>query len=59
MSLRAVGHILSVVHQSVANWVAEAATQLPTRVSDATPTETVQVDELDTFIERKRGRPSS
>lgn len=59
MSLRAVGRILGVVHQSVANWVAEAAKQLPPRVSDATPTETVEVDELYTFVERKKGRPSS
>lgn len=59
MSLRAVGRILGVVHQSVANWVAEAAMGLPTRVSDARPSETVEVDELYTFIGRKKGRPSS
>jgi transposase-like protein len=59
MSLRATGRILGVVHQSVANWVAEAAAHLPTAVSDATPSETVEVDELYTFVERKKGRPSS
>lgn len=59
MSLRGIGRILGVVHQSVANWVAEAAMGLPTRVSDATPSETVEVDELFTFIGRKKGRPSS
>ncbi len=59
MSLRATGRILGVVHQSVANWVAEAAAHLPTLVSDATPTETVEVDELFTFVGRKKGRHSS
>ena len=59
MSLRATGRILGVVHQSVANWVAEAVAALPRQVSDATPTETVEVDELYTFIERKKGRHSS
>jgi transposase-like protein len=59
MSLRGIGRILGVVHQSVANWVAEAATALPARVSDATPAETVEVDELYTFVERKKGRHSS
>ena len=55
MSLRAVGRILGVVHQSVANWVAAAATTLPACVSDPSPTETVEVDELFTFVERKKG----
>lgn len=45
MSLRGIGRLLGVVHQSVANWVAAAA-QLPERVTDATPTEPVEVDEL-------------
>jgi transposase-like protein len=59
MSLRATGRLLGVVHQSVANWVAEAAAGLPTRVGDPTPAETVEVDELYTFVERKKGRHSS
>lgn len=59
ISLRATGRTLGVVHQSVANWVAAAAAGLPTRVGDATPTETVEVDELFTFVERKKGRRSS
>ena len=56
MSLRAIGRILGVVHQSVANWIAASAAQLPVRVTDAMPTETVEVDELYTFIERKKGQ---
>jgi hypothetical protein len=37
MSLRAIGRLLGGVHQSVANWVAEAA-GLPATVSDPSPT---------------------
>jgi transposase-like protein len=59
MSLRAIGRLLGVVHQSVANWVAAAARQLPERVSDATPAKTIEVDELYTFVEGKKGRHSS
>ncbi len=59
MSLRGIGRILGVVHQSVANWVAERAADLPATVSDLTPSETVEVDELFTFIARKKGWPSS
>ena len=59
MSLRGIGRLLGVVHQSVANWVAAAARQLPERVSDATPAKTIEVDELYTFVERKKGRHSS
>src|SRR6476659_11349803 len=44
-SLRAIGRLLHVNHQSVANWVAAAARQLPSRVADSTPTDTVETDE--------------
>jgi transposase-like protein len=50
MSQRAIGRILGVVHQSVANWVAAAARALPDRVADTQPTETIEVDELESFI---------
>lgn len=50
MSQRAIGRILGVVHQSVANWVAAAARALPEQVADTQPTETIEVDELETFI---------
>jgi hypothetical protein len=59
MSLRGIGRILGVVHQSVANWVAEAATGLPVTVGDVAPTGTIEVDERYTFIDRKKGRHSS
>lgn len=54
MSLRGAGRILGVVHQRVANWVAGAERALPAQVADATATETVEVDELETFV-GKRG----
>jgi transposase-like protein len=50
MSQRAIGRILGVVHQSVANWVAAAAARLPTQVADRESTETIEVDELETFV---------
>lgn len=62
MSQRAIGRIRGVVHQSVANWAAAAARALPERVADGEPTETIEVDELATFIggegadDRRHGR---
>lgn len=45
LSLRAIGRLLGVVHQSVANRITAAARQLPARVGDATPAKTTVVDE--------------
>ena len=55
MSLRAIGRLLGVVHQSVANWVAAHAATLPTDPTDHPPPDTegegsVEVDELETLI---------
>ena len=52
-SLRSIGRTLNVHHQSVANWVNAYAEQLPADVADHTPTGTVEVDELYTFIGKK------
>lgn len=52
-SLRSIGRILHVHHQSVANWVNAAEHQLPEQVSDQTPTGTVEIDELFTYIGKK------
>ncbi len=49
-SLRGTGRVLGVVHQSVANWIAAAERVLPAQVADRAPTETIEVDELATFI---------
>jgi len=59
MSLRAISRLLGVVHQSVANWVAAAARQLPRHLSDPTPAKTIEVDELYTFVEAKKGKSLS
>ena len=52
-SLRAIGRLLHVNHQSVANWINAAARQLPSRVADSTPTDTVETDELLTYVGKK------
>lgn len=53
-SLRSIGRILHVHHQSVANWVDAEELKLPAQVTDDTPTGTVEIDELYTFIGKKR-----
>jgi insertion element IS1 protein InsB len=53
MSFRAVGRALGVNFQSVINWFNQAHDQLPPQVEDQTPTETVELDELFTFVGKK------
>lgn len=53
-SLRGIAKVLHVHHASVINWVNAAAAQLPPTVTDRTPSETVETDELFTFIGKKR-----
>jgi transposase-like protein len=45
-SLRAIGRLLHLNHQTVANWVADQADQLPEQVADSSATENVELDEL-------------
>ena len=52
-SLRSIGRILHVHHQSVANWINAAEQKLPEKVTDQMPTGTVEVDELFTFVGKK------
>ena len=58
MNLRRIGRILGVNHQSVANWVNAYADRLP-----AAPVpenvETVELDELFTFVGDKKTQPTS
>ena len=54
MSLRAIGRLLHVHHQSVANWIKAAALHLPSQVTETTATETIEVDELVTFVGKKK-----
>lgn len=56
MNLRRIARTLAVNHQSVANWVHAQAVQLPPApVPDHT--ESVELDELFTFIEAKKSQP--
>ena len=54
-SLRSIGRILKVHHVSVINWINAHAHRLPKQVADTEPTQTVEVDELFTYIGKKRG----
>lgn len=54
MSLRGIGRVVGVHHQSVANWIKRAAEALPEQVTDGTPTQTVEIDELFTYVGKKR-----
>jgi len=56
MSFRAVGRALSVNFQSVINWFNAAHDSLPHQVEDITPTQTVEIDELFTYVGKKRSR---
>lgn len=58
MSFRAVGRTLSVNFQSVINWFNAAHDELPHQVEDQTPTDTVEIDELFTYVGKKTSKPT-
>lgn len=58
MSFRAVGRTLSINFQSVINWFNQAHDALPHQVEDQMTTETVEIDELFTYVGKKRGKPT-
>jgi transposase-like protein len=58
LNLRRVARQLGVNHQSVANWVKAYAAQLPP-APQPDEVEVVELDELHTFVERKKTKPSS
>ena len=58
-SFRAIGRLLGLHHQTVSNWITEAATALPTQVTDATPTQTIELDELYTYVQQKKTKSTS
>ena len=58
MSFRRIERALGVNHQSVADWVAADAVQL-SLASVLTEIETVELDELFTFVAQKKRRPTS
>jgi transposase-like protein len=57
MSFRAVGRHLGINYGSVVNWVnAHHDQDLPEQVEDQTPADTGEIDELFTYIGKKRGK---
>ena len=59
MSFRAVGRQLGINYGSVVNWVNAAHETLPERVEDQGVADTVEIDELFTYVGKKRDKPSS
>jgi transposase-like protein len=53
-SFRAIGRLLGLHHQTVSNWVTQAAQALPAQITDATPTETIELDELYSSLQQKK-----
>jgi hypothetical protein len=41
-------------HQTISNWITQAAIALPTQVTDSTPTETIELDERFTSVQQKK-----
>src|SRR6476469_9415238 len=58
-SFRGIAKVLHVHHASVIHWVNAAAAQLPATVTDRTPTETVETDELFSFLGKKKSGSTS
>ena len=56
MSFRGVAKVLGVNFQSVINWFNQAHDELPHSVEDQTPTQTVEIDELFTYVGKKRSK---
>jgi transposase len=59
MNLRRIGRHLGVNHQSVANWVKAYVAQLPPAPLPDDEVETLEMDELHTFIGDKKTKPTS
>ena len=59
MNLRRIGRILSVNHQSVTNWVNAYHDSLPAARAPVARPETLEMDELFTFVGSKKRKPTS
>lgn len=51
---RAIGRSLGITHQTVANWHKIDQQRLPEQITDQTPTEVVEVDELYSYATKKK-----
>ena len=58
-SYRATGRLLGIHNQTVINWVSAEETKLPQQVSDQSPTDYIEVDELFSFVEAKKNKSMS
>ena len=58
-NFRRIGRVLSVNHQSVVNWVNSYHASLPAASQLVQKPETLEMDELFTFIGSKKGQPTS
>jgi transposase-like protein len=58
-NFRRIGRLLGVNHQSVVNWVNAYHASLPAAGRPVTAPETLEVDELFTFVGSKKARPTS
>lgn len=58
-NFRRIGRILSVNHQSVVNWVNAYHAGLPAAEPSVAAPETLEMDELFTFVGSKKGKPTS
>jgi transposase-like protein len=58
-NFRRIGRILSVNHQSVVNWVNSYHSALPAAEPPVAAPETLEMDELFTFVGSKKARPTS
>nr|BBH87738.1 hypothetical protein KTC_24890 [Thermosporothrix sp. COM3]BBH88129.1 hypothetical protein KTC_28800 [Thermosporothrix sp. COM3] len=53
-SFRAIGRLLGIHHQTVSNWISQAAQALPRADAPAGPIETLELDELYTYLQQKK-----
>jgi len=63
-NFRRIGRLLHVHHQTIVNWIDAAAARLPSPATPSQqrrqpPVDTLEMDELYTFIGQKKSRPSS
>lgn len=59
INFRRIGRILSVNHQSVINWINAYHAALPTAERPTAKPQTLEMDELFTFVGSKKVRPTS
>lgn len=58
-NFRRIGRLLNVNHQSVVNWVNSYHEKIKDKVSVPTSSEAIEMDELWTFVEKKKTKPTS